>query len=131
MTLRTDFRLKIYSMKDTYVNRTMDFKCKYHISSKRHELRIFYFWNWSKVNKERKTMAKFIFILTLTFLMWQMALSQSRIRIDDDGGYRGIVVRIGNQVPEEDCKQILQNIKVRQQWHILIVKMLWCECERD
>ncbi len=60
-------------------------------------------------------MAKFIFILTLTFLMWQMALSQSRIRIDDDGGYRGIVVRIGNQVPEEDCKQILQNIKVRQQ----------------
>ena len=41
------------------------------------------------------------------------AFSNQKIRIDPDGGYTGIVVKISKKVPENECPNILTNIKVR------------------
>ncbi len=38
----------------------------------------------------------------------------SKVAIESDGGYSGIVVRIADRVPEENCPLILANIKVRK-----------------
>ena len=37
----------------------------------------------------------------------------SQISIDPDGGYKGIVIQIDKNVPEEQCPKILSNLKVR------------------
>lgn len=37
----------------------------------------------------------------------------SRIRIESDGGYAGIVVKISDDVPEDNCPEIIANVKVR------------------
>ena len=34
------------------------------------------------------------------------------IKISSDGGYTDIVIKIKDQVPEDKCPQILQNLKV-------------------
>ena len=39
---------------------------------------------------------------------------ESRIHIDSDGGYSGIVIKIDKEVPVEKCPEILQNLKVRK-----------------
>ena len=36
------------------------------------------------------------------------------IKISSDGGYTDIVIKIKDQVPEDKCPQILQNLKVRK-----------------
>ena len=36
----------------------------------------------------------------------------SRIKVDADGGYTGIVVQIDKDVPEEECGRILASLKV-------------------
>ena len=38
----------------------------------------------------------------------------SQIRLGNDGGYTGIVVKITKDVPEELCPEILSNLKVRK-----------------
>ncbi len=49
----------------------------------------------------------------------------SKVKVDSDGGYSGIVFKIGDQVPEEKCQTILQNIKVRHlQIRLLIILYL-------
>ena len=54
------------------------------------------------------------------FLLWAWAglilglTTASQISIDPDGGYKGIVIQIQKNVPEEKCPQILSNLKVRQ-----------------
>ncbi len=40
-------------------------------------------------------------------------LSASGLKVDPDGGYNGLVIKIGDEVPEEACPQILENLKVR------------------
>ena len=42
-------------------------------------------------------------------------LARSRAVVGDDGGYSGVTVRISDDVPEEDCADILQNLKVGRQ----------------
>ena len=37
----------------------------------------------------------------------------SRLRVEADGGYRGLVVKIDKDVPEDECPAILKNLKVR------------------
>ena len=37
----------------------------------------------------------------------------TRIKVDADGGYSGIVVKIDKDVPEEECGRILASLKVR------------------
>ena len=36
----------------------------------------------------------------------------TRIKVDADGGYSGIVVKIDKDVPEEECGRILASLKV-------------------
>ena len=38
--------------------------------------------------------------------------SRSRAVVGEDGGYSGVTVRIADDVPEEDCADILRNLKV-------------------
>ena len=40
--------------------------------------------------------------------------SRSLIQVDSDGGYKNIVIKIDKNVPEDQCSQILDNLKVRQ-----------------
>merc|ERR1719510_928848 len=42
----------------------------------------------------------------------QSSSLQTQIRIDPDGGYTGIVIKINKDVPEDLCPQILSNLKV-------------------
>lgn len=50
------------------------------------------------------------FLLLLSTL--QLTVQSSQIRIEADGGYTGIVIKISKDVPEEQCPQILANLKV-------------------
>ena len=62
-----------------------------------------FLWRWLKV------------IACLSVFGFEIADSeQSKIRIDPDGGYTGIVVKIRKDLPENECPLILENIKVRQ-----------------
>ena len=56
---------------------------------------------------------KTVIILQL-FVSYVQCWSQSQIQIDPDGGYTGIVIKIDKNVPEEQCPQILNNLKVRR-----------------
>lgn len=43
----------------------------------------------------------------------EAAFATSRVSVDSDGGYTGVTVRISDDVPEDECADILQNLKVR------------------
>ena len=55
--------------------------------------------------------------LLVTFVPFTSAATTlsapSRIKVDADGGYTGIVVKIDKDVPEEECGRILASLKVR------------------
>ena len=55
-------------------------------------------------------------LLVLAFApgMTSGAYSTSRISVEPDGGYSGIVVKIRDSVSEDQCSNILQNLKVRR-----------------
>ena len=56
-----------------------------------------------------------LYLLTTFVLLSTKVQSQkSQIRIDPDGGYNGIVIKIDKNVPEDLCPQILKNLKVRK-----------------
>ncbi len=61
------------------------------------------------MSSSKRTM---LFVLGLVFPL-AMAMAPSQIRLDPDGGYTGIVIKIDKDVPEELCPQILSNIQVR------------------
>lgn len=51
-----------------------------------------------------------------TFVCWLLTIavveSSSRISVQPDGGYTGIVFKVDEDVPEEACAEILQNLQV-------------------
>ena len=55
----------------------------------------------------------FQIILLVTSLSTIVLCQKSQIRIDPDGGYTGIVIKIDKDVPEDLCPDILTNLKVR------------------
>ena len=55
----------------------------------------------------------FRIILLVTSLSTIVLCQKSQIRIDPDGGYTGIVIKIDKDVPEDLCPDILTNLKVR------------------
>ena len=63
-------------------------------------------------------MARFaatIYLLVASVSMSSAATTLSaptRIKVDADGGYSGIVVKIDKDVPEEECGRILASLKV-------------------
>ena len=56
----------------------------------------------------------FRIILLVTSLSTIVLCQKSQIRIDPDGGYTGIVIKIDKDVPEDLCPEILTNLKVRK-----------------
>ena len=54
-----------------------------------------------------------LLVTSLTVLSTIVLCQKSQIRIDPDGGYTGIVIKIDKDVPEDLCPEILTNLKVR------------------
>lgn len=51
----------------------------------------------------------------LPLLAALLSLPASALRVESDGGYAGLVVRIREDaVPEQSCKEILDSLKVRE-----------------
>ena len=48
-----------------------------------------------------------------SFLILSLTPVSQAIKISSDGGYTDIVIQINDQVPEDHCPEILQNLKVR------------------
>lgn len=48
----------------------------------------------------------------VAFLVLFSASILQAIKITSDGGYTDIVIRIKDEVPEDHCPQILENLKV-------------------
>ena len=44
-----------------------------------------------------------------------------RVTLGRDGGYRGIVVNIGEEIPEEECAVLVENIKVTQEVNFITI----------
>ena len=61
-----------------------------------------------KMNSFNRTILVLGLLLPMVF-----TLAPSQIRLDPDGGYTGIVIKIDKEVPEEMCTQILSNLQVR------------------
>ena len=47
--------------------------------------------------------------------------SISRVHLTQDGGYKGIVVKIDTNVEEDGCTKIIENIKVRNDMPLYLV----------
>ncbi len=60
-----------------------------------------------------KMMAVSTAFLHLLLLCLPVSGADSKVSLSSDGGYGGIVVKVGREVPEEKCQDILQNLKVR------------------
>ena len=44
-----------------------------------------------------------------------------RVTLARDGGYRGIVVNIGEEIPEEECALLVENVKVIKEVNIITI----------
>ena len=55
-----------------------------------------------------------LLVTSLTVLSTKVLCQKTQIRIDPDGGYTGIVIKIDKDVPEDLCPEILTNLKVRK-----------------
>ena len=55
-----------------------------------------------------------LLVASLTVLSTIVLCQKTQIRIDPDGGYTGIVIKIDKDVPEDLCPEILTNLKVRK-----------------
>ena len=54
-------------------------------------------------------------VLLLPITVSGLATEPSGIRIDrNEGGYTGMVFKIKDEVPEEHCAEIIQNLRVRK-----------------
>ena len=66
----------------------------------------------------RLPVARFAATINLLVATWSLSSAATtlsaptRIKVDADGGYSGIVVKIDKDVPEEECGRILASLKV-------------------
>ena len=51
-------------------------------------------------------------VLVLGTSTTSASYSTSRITVEPDDGYKGIVIKVKEEVPEEECADILANLKV-------------------
>ena len=56
----------------------------------------------------------FTFLAAILFLPCNGSYSASKIKVEPDGGYSGIVIKIKDDVAEEECQELLTNLKVRR-----------------
>ena len=52
-------------------------------------------------------------VVYLVLMLLAGSVSGSRVRLDSQGGYRGVVVEVEEQISQENCRVILTYIKVR------------------
>ena len=52
-------------------------------------------------------------LLAAAMSLSSAAFSSSRISVNEDGGYEGIVVRVRDDVDEAECADLVHNIEVR------------------
>ena len=64
-------------------------------------------------------------LVMVMVIMMVVRRTQARVVLGRDGGYRGIVVNIEDDIKEEHCPVILASIKVRRQGNVVIVHILW------
>jgi hypothetical protein len=65
-------------------------------------------------NITMRALSPFSLVLLLLSLLWTSSdLVVRAIQVEPDGGYTGIVIKINEDVPEESCSDILQNLQVR------------------
>ena len=65
-----------------------------------------------KIGKSSENM-----LLLLLLLLHGSLIEGGRVTLARDGGYRGIVVNIGEEISEEECPVLVENIKVILQHH--------------
>jgi len=58
-------------------------------------------------------LSTFCFVTSCIHVVTAGLHGPSRILVDTDGGYSGIVVKISDDVNEESCSEIIQNFQVR------------------
>ena len=58
--------------------------------------------------KQINLMSVFLLILSSSCLL----STQSRVYMDTHGGYKGVVVRIDDDIEQDNCKEIIDNVKV-------------------
>ena len=56
-------------------------------------------------------------MLLVLLLLHLLHVEGGRIRLARDGGYRGLVVNVGDDVLEEECAVLVDRIKVSQRHH--------------
>ena len=76
-------------------------------------MKSYYFYNKSPVG-----LLHLPFLLLLLCSLSEQTTQQSQIRIDPDGGYTGIVIKINKDVPQDLCPKILSNIKVSKKYSL-------------
>ena len=69
----------------------------------------------NRIAGTRNTMSvtRLFLILTIPCLVHS---TMSRVHLTQDGGYKGIVVRIGKDVREEMCQEVVTAVKVNIGW---------------
>ena len=56
-------------------------------------------------------------MLLVLLLLHLLLVEGGRVRLARDGGYRGLVVNVGDDVLEEECAVLVDRIKVSQRHH--------------
>ena len=51
-------------------------------------------------------------VLLPTIVTLYLSTAHGRITLGPDGRYRGVTVRISDEIPDTDCPRILSNLKV-------------------
>ena len=64
-------------------------------------------------DKSRMFLTPLFLFLTVPCLVIS---TMSRVHLTQDGGYKGIVVRIGKDVREEMCQEVVTAVKVNNGW---------------
>ena len=57
-----------------------------------------------------------ILLPTIVTLYW--AAVSGRITLGPDGRYRGVTVRVSDEIPDTNCPRILSNLKVISKKHL-------------
>jgi len=65
-----------------------------------------------------KTLLGLLAIIALIGVSDAAHQGPSRVTLEPDGGYTGIVVKISDEVNDEYCSEIIENFQVKKYFHI-------------
>ena len=64
-------------------------------------------------------------LLLLLHCSLLLLVEGGRVTLGRDGGYRGIVVNIGEEIPEEECAVLVENTKVTPEVNFITIASPW------